>query len=73
MPVDLVDNAVNVIAEIRPRGADGEVMFQKPGDINAAVRQRIDAEPHFAKCAEALHMRIGKRRAGLSKRIGEKL
>ena len=66
VPVDLVDNAVDVIAEIRPRGTNGEVVFQEPGDIGAAVRHRIDAESHFAECAEALHMRLGKRRTGFT-------
>ena len=71
MPVDLVDDAVDVIAEIRPRGADGCVLFKKSGDIRASVRQRIDAEAHVTKRGKAAHMGVGKRGACLAQRIGE--
>ena len=71
MPVDLVDDAVDVIAEVRTRSADGSIGRQQPGHVWTSPGQRVDAETHAAKGGKALHMRVGKRRARLAKRIGE--
>ena len=73
MSVDLVDDTVNIIAEIGPRRANLAIDCQKVGHFIATPGQRVDAESHIRQRLEAQHVRVGKRGADLAKRIGEEL
>ena len=71
--VDLVDDAVDVIAERRALRFDRAVMRQHVLRALAERRQRIDRQPVTAQRLKHAHLRLRGQRARLAPAIGEEM
>ena len=70
--VDLVDDAVDVIAKVGARGRDLRVLRQQVIRSAAPARDRIGRKPQVSQAFQCPELRVGQRRADLAPGIGEK-
>ncbi len=71
--VDLVDDAVDIVVEIRALQADIVVMRQDIGDRIQPLHQRIDREAPVLECFDHAELRVGRHVGHLAPGIGEEL
>ena len=70
--VDLVDDAVDIVTQIGPRGLDGCIAFKKPVHPVAAPRLRVGLETERAQAIERVCLRPGQRFRQLAPGIRKK-
>jgi hypothetical protein len=71
--VNLVDYAVDVVAEVGADLTDGAVLSKELFDSDAALHEWVDGEPPFAEDLHHVELGVGWHGADLAPAIGEEM